>query len=74
MPTSDLVGTNSFRGTMNSTASRMSLYMKNDGNVARDNTRTALRVESAISGTLLVTPLAQNKPTVRDPISGTPLR
>jgi hypothetical protein len=58
----DFVGTDTFRGTSaSSTASRMSLYSKNGGEVGLDNTCNVLRVESPISGDLLVTPLARNR-------------
>ncbi|KAG2454380.1 hypothetical protein HYH02_001403 [Chlamydomonas schloesseri] len=71
----DFVGTDTFRGTSaSSTASRMSLYSKNGGEVGLDNTCNVLRVESPISGDLLVAPLARNWGNVRDPVSGTPMR
>ncbi|PNW70729.1 hypothetical protein CHLRE_17g732150v5 [Chlamydomonas reinhardtii] len=71
----DFVGTDTFRGTnASSTASRMSLYSKNGGEVGLDNTCNVLRVESPITGDLLVTPLARNRAGVRDPVSGTPMR
>ncbi|GFR51600.1 hypothetical protein Agub_g14024 [Astrephomene gubernaculifera] len=72
----DCVGLDTFRGaqTFNSTACRMSLYGKNEGEVALDNTGAVLRVHSPISGDLLVTPVAKNRPGVRDPVAGSPMR
>ncbi|KXZ46264.1 hypothetical protein GPECTOR_45g134 [Gonium pectorale] len=52
----------------------MSLYSKNGGDVALDNTGVVLRVESPISGDLLVTPVAKNSAGVRDPVAGTTMR
>lgn len=68
------VGRDTFRGTFGSTASRQSLYSKNGGERSPDNTCTMYRVESPVSGNLLITPLSRNRPSVRDPISGTPMR
>ncbi|GLC39780.1 hypothetical protein PLESTF_000883300 [Pleodorina starrii] len=72
----DCVGMDTFRGTtgMNTTASRASLYGKNAGDVSLDNTGVVLRVESPISGDLLVAPVVKNRSGVRDPVSGTPMR
>ncbi|KAG2487009.1 hypothetical protein HYH03_014380 [Edaphochlamys debaryana] len=71
----DTVGLDTFRGTgMNSTASRMSLYSKNGGDVRVDNTGVVMRVESPVSGDLLITPVAKNRPGVKDPVAGTPMR
>ncbi|GIL93141.1 hypothetical protein Vretimale_19365 [Volvox reticuliferus] len=73
----DCVGMDTFRGTTGldaTTSSRTSLYSKNDGNVSLDNTAVVLRVESPISGDLLIAPVAKNRSGVRDPISGTPMR
>ncbi|EFJ41195.1 hypothetical protein VOLCADRAFT_98857 [Volvox carteri f. nagariensis] len=73
----DCVGMDTFRGTTGlnvTSSSRISLYSKNGGNVTLDNTEVVLRVESPISGDLLVAPVAKNKSGVRDPVSGTPMR
>ncbi len=71
----DFLGKDTFRGTTHSsTASRLSLYSKNGGEVSVDNTSVVYRVESPVSGNLLVTPISQKQPGVKDPISGTPMR
>lgn len=67
-----LLGTDTFRGTANSTLMRTALYNKNGGDIDVHKSGL-LRLESPISGNLLVsTASAQQK--LRDPISGTNLR
>ncbi len=44
------------------------------GDIALDNTCTCLRVDSPLSGDLLVAPVAKNLVGVRDPVAGCRLR
>lgn len=57
----DSFGRDTFRGSMNSTASRLSLYSKNGGERTLDTTGVVYRVGSPVSGNLLVTPIARNR-------------
>uniref|UniRef100_A0A7S0UQF1 Uncharacterized protein n=1 Tax=Polytomella parva TaxID=51329 RepID=A0A7S0UQF1_9CHLO len=66
------VGKDTYRGSLNNTATRLSTYSKNSGDIVIDNSNTFVRLESPISGNLLLTCTGTNN-KVKDPISGTPL-